>query len=326
MSEATAPILEVKNLKKWFPVKKKHPFAESNFVKAVNDVSLQLNAGKTLGVVGESGCGKTTLGRLILRLIEPTGGQVVYDGKDLTELNERQMRKIRFDMQIIFQDPFASLNPRMTVADIIAEPLDVQKIHSKRSARNEAVLDLMQTVGLDPSYNNRYAHAFSGGQRQRIGIARALALNPKIIVCDEPLSALDVSIQAQIVNLMEELQERLGITYVFISHDLSIVKYISDDVAVMYLGKVVETAPSAVLYEKPMHPYTQALLSAIPIPNPRARRSRITLQGDIPSPINLPSGCSFRTRCPNVQQRCVDEEPELKHLGGGHYCSCHFIV
>ncbi len=318
-----SPLLEVQGLKKWFLVKKGRFGKPDRYVKAVNGVDFSVRSGETLGVVGESGCGKSTMGRSVMRLIEPTSGKVLFDGGDFTALNQQELRKKRAEMQIIFQDPFASLDPRMTVGDIIGEPMDIQKLHASRAEREDHIIDLCDLVGLDPDYLKRYAHEFSGGQRQRIGIARALALSPKLIVCDEPVSALDVSIQAQVINLMEEIQQKRGVAYIFISHDLSVVKYISDSVAVMYLGKIVEIAPKNSLYSAAAHPYTQALMSAIPIADPEHARKRIRLQGDIPSPMNLPAGCCFHTRCPYVTSRCTQEEPELRPVGDRHLCACH---
>ena len=295
-------------------------------ITPVDNVSLFINKGETLGLVGESGCGKTTVGRTILKLYPPTDGRIIFDGDDITELNDRQMRSYRKRMQIIFQDPYASLNPRMTVGDIIAESIDIHKI-AYGEERKAMIYDLLSKVGLSREHANRYPHEFSGGQRQRIGIARALAVNPDFIVCDEPISALDVSIQAQVVNLLEDLQDEMNLTYLFIAHDLSMVKHISDRVGVMYLGKIVEMAESSELYSKPLHPYTQALLSAIPVPDPDTmeQRERIILKGDVPTPINPPSGCRFRTRCPIAREICAEQEPEMKDYGGGHMAACHFI-
>lgn len=324
MSEAQkTPLLEVKNIKKWFP-SKKSPFSkEKVYIKAVDGVSFTLNAGETLGVVGESGCGKSTMGRTVLRLLEPTEGQVFFQGKDYTALKDSELRKSRSELQIIFQDPYASLDPRMTIGDIIAEPLDIQlKLPAKE--RMERVLKTMERVGLNTRYVNRYPHEFSGGQRQRIGIARAIVLNPKVMVCDEPVSALDVSIQAQVINLLKDLQEEMGMAYIFISHDLSVIKHISDRVAVMYLGHVVEIADKKDLYDHPMHPYTVALLSAIPVPDRKHKKEKIVLEGDLPSPANPPSGCVFHTRCYKAQEICKTQVPELKECGNGHCCACHF--
>ena len=318
--EQKTPLLEVKNIKKWFP-SKKSPFSkEKVYIKAVDGVSFTLNAGETLGVVGESGCGKSTMGRTVLRLLEPTEGQVFFEGKEYTALKDAELRKSRSELQIIFQDPYASLDPRMTIGDIIAEPLDIQlKLPAKE--RMERVLKTMERVGLNTRYVNRYPHEFSGGQRQRIGIARAMVLNPKVVVCDEPVSALDVSIQAQVINLLKDLQEEMGMAYIFISHDLSVIKHISDRVAVMYLGHVVEIADKKDLYDHPMHPYTVALLSAIPVPDRKHKKEKIVLEGDLPSPANPPSGCVFHTRCYKAQEICKTQVPELKECGNGHCCA-----
>lgn len=317
------PLLEVKNIKKWFPAKKSPFSREKVYIKAVDGVSFTLNEGETLGVVGESGCGKSTMGRTVLRLIEPTEGQVLFEGKDYTALKDAELRKSRTDLQIIFQDPYASLDPRMTIGDIIAEPLDIQlKLPAKE--RMERVLKTMERVGLNTRYVNRYPHEFSGGQRQRIGIARAIVLEPKLMVCDEPVSALDVSIQAQVLNLLMDLQKEMRMAYIFISHDLSVIKHISDRVAVMYLGHVVEIAEKADLYNHPMHPYTVALLSAIPVPDRKHKKEKIVLEGDLPSPANPPSGCIFHTRCYKAKDICKTQVPELKDCGNGHCCACHF--
>ena len=282
-----------------------------------------MNEGETLGVVGESGCGKSTMGRSVLRLLEPTGGQVIFNGVDYTALKDKELRDSRKELQIIFQDPYASLDPRMTIGDIIAEPLDIQlKLPAKE--RMQRVLETMERAGLNTRFVNRYPHEFSGGQRQRIGIARAIVLNPKIMVCDEPVSALDVSIQAQVINLLMDLQKEMGMAYIFISHDLSVIKHISDRVAVMYLGHLVEIADKKDIYAHPMHPYTVALLSAIPVPDRKHKKDKIVLEGDLPSPANPPSGCVFHTRCYKAQDICKTEVPELKDCGNGHCCACHF--
>jgi len=313
--------IEIKNLKKYFPVRS--GFGKKAYIKAVDDVSFFIKKGETLGLVGESGCGKSTTGRTIIRLYEPTSGQIIFKGEDITKKDMLPYRKY---MQMIFQDPYASLNPRMTVGDIIGEPIEIHNI-AKGNEKKERVQELLRLVGLNSEHANRYPHEFSGGQRQRIGIARALAVEPEFIICDEPISALDVSIQAQIVNMLEDLQQELGLTYLFIAHDLSMVKHISSRVGVMYLGKLVELASSNELYEKPLHPYTQALLSAIPIPDPKIsrERTRIILEGDVPSPLNPPSGCRFRTRCKYAFDRCKEEEPEFKNVGSGHYVACHLM-
>ena len=321
------PLLRVKNLKKYFPIRGGLLSREVARVHAVDDVSFDILPGETLGLVGESGCGKSTTGRTILRLIEPTSGEVSFQGKNVTTLDKRSLRALRKEMQIIFQDPYASLNPRMTVGSIIGEALVIHKLAKSRREREERVVQLLETVGLSADHLRRYPHEFSGGQRQRIGIARALAVSPKLIVADEPVSALDVSIQAQIINLLEELQDRLHLTYLFIAHDLSVVKHISDRIAVMYVGKIVEISPARDVYLEPKHPYTGSLLSAIPIPDPRLerRRERIILQGDVASPLDPPSGCRFRTRCFKARPRCAEEEPPLSTVNlGDHQAACYF--
>lgn len=315
-------LVEVSNLKKWFPIRGGIMSRVVANVKAVNDVSFYVKKGEVLGLVGESGSGKTTVGRTILRLIEPTEGSIVFEGQDITHLPKNELRTYRRKMQIIFQDPFASLNPRMTVGDIVAEPLVIHNLEATAQARNDRVAELLQTVGLNPDHVRRYPHEFSGGQRQRIGIARALAVDPEFIVADEPVSALDVSIQAQVVNLLQDLKDRLGLTVLFIAHDLAVVEYISDRIAVMYLGKIMELSPARDLYRNPKHPYTEALLSAIPMPDPTIKRERIVLQGDIPSPINPPSGCVFRTRCQYVIDACSTTVPELREVTPGHFKAC----
>jgi oligopeptide/dipeptide ABC transporter ATP-binding protein len=310
------PLVEIKNLRKYFPVPHKQ------VVRAVDGISFTINSGETLGLVGESGCGKTTVGRCILRLIEPTAGEIRFDGRDLLKLDRGEMRALRRRMQIIFQDPYSSLNPRMKVGSIIAEPLEIHRVGDRRE-RKDRVAELLRVVGLDPDYANRYPHQFSGGQRQRIGIARALALNPDFIVADEPVSALDVSVQAQVVNLMQDLQEQFGLTYLFISHGLSVVKHISTRVGVMYLGKLVELAPAEEIYANPLHPYTRALLRAIPIPDPDAkRRTAQRLGGDVPNPIAPPAGCRFHTRCPQAMETCGIAEPEIEEVSPGHFVAC----
>ncbi|MBX3296978.1 MAG: dipeptide ABC transporter ATP-binding protein [Acidobacteria bacterium] len=309
-------LLSVKELVKHFPVEN-----SDDVVRAVDGVSFDIFAGETLGLVGESGCGKSTVGRCLLRLHEPTAGEVLFEGQNIIGLPHREMQALRREMQIIFQDPYASLNPRLSIRSIISEPLKIHGIGDKAEQR-ERVADLLRKVGLDPNYMDRYAHEFSGGQRQRIGIARALALNPKLIICDEPVSALDVSVQAQVVNLLQDLQQEFGLTYLFISHGLAVVEHISNRVAVMYLGKIVEIAEAKELYENPLHPYTKALLSAIPIPDPKEKRERIILTGDVPTPINPPSGCRFRTRCPIAIPVCASVEPPLEAHGSGHLAAC----
>jgi len=319
-------LLEVRDLKMYFPITRGVIIQRQvGAVKAVDGISMTIKRGETLGLVGESGCGKSTAGRAILQLYKPTSGEVIFEGRDLTKLSSNEMRRTRRDVQMIFQDPYASLNPRMTVGDIISEPIRVHRLRRGGKAVRERVQELLQLVGLNPYFANRYPHEFSGGQRQRIGIARALAVEPDFVVCDEPVSALDVSIQAQVINLLEDLQDQLGLTYLFIAHGLSVVKHISDRVAVMYLGKIVELADSDELYRHPLHPYTQALLSAVPIPDPviEKKRQRIILEGDVPSPINPPPGCRFHTRCPIAIDICRVEEPAFVDYGGGHYAACH---
>lgn len=317
-------LLEIEHLKQYFPA------GNGRFVKAVDDVSFFIKKGETFGLVGESGCGKTTTGRSILRLTEPTAGKIVYDGDvifDSEAGKKADMLPYRRKMQIVFQDPYASLDPRMTVGDIIGEALDIHKLYSSKAERREKILALLGTVGLNSEHANRYPHEFSGGQRQRIGIARALAVNPQFIVCDEPVSALDVSIQAQVVNMFEDLQKQMGLTYLFIAHDLSVVNHISSRIGVMYLGHMVEMAESDELIFHSVHPYTRSLISAVPIADPKTARAnkRIVLQGDVPSPLNPPSGCPFRTRCPYADERCVAEKPEFKEISSGHYAACHHL-
>jgi len=326
MSAESDVLVKVQNLTKYFPIHKgiltqRHV----GDVKAVDDVSFEIFRGETLGLVGETGCGKTTVGRTILRLYEPTSGHVFFEGSDLMSLNESGMRSFRKRMQMIFQDPYASLNPRMTVGSIIAAPLDVHGVPDGKG-KNERIEELLDLVGLNPEFVNRYPHEFSGGQRQRIGIARALAVNPDLIICDEPISSLDVSIQAQVVNLLEDLQQQLGLTYLFIAHDLSMVRHISDRMAVMYLGKIMELADRNEIYLRPLHPYTQALMSAVPVPDPDVveNRHRVILEGDLPSPSNPPVGCNFNTRCPFVKDICLQEEPQYVELQPGHWVACHF--
>ncbi|WP_223587918.1 ABC transporter ATP-binding protein [Neobacillus bataviensis] len=316
-------LLEVDHLKQYFPVKTDSVFKPKNYVKAVDDVSFHLYEGETLSIVGESGCGKSTTGRAILRLDEPTDGKVLYSGQNILDFNKKEMRKLRGDLQVIFQDPFASLNPRQTVKQILNEAMAIQQVVPKEK-RMERMLELLGYVGLPEEALDRYPHEFSGGQRQRIGIARALAVNPKLIICDEAVSALDVSIQAQILNLLKKLQNQFQLTFLFISHDLSVVRHISDRVMVMYLGKVVEIAEKKALFDSPHHPYTKALLSSIPVPNPTYSREKVILKGDVPSPIDPPSGCRFHTRCPFATERCKIEEPALREINKNHYVSCHF--
>src|SRR5690625_321178 len=316
------PILEVKGLKKYFDIQGGVFGKKVGEVKAVDGVSFSVNPGEILGIVGESGCGKSTTGKAILRLVESTEGEIKFEGRDITQLNDEEMRKLRRDMQIIFQDPFASLNPRHTIEKIISEPLLVHGMKSAKE-RRERVYDLLNVVGLSRYHARRYPHQFSGGQRQRIGIARALANNPKLVICDEPVSALDVSVQSQILNLMEDLRDTFNLTYIFIAHDLSVVKHISDRVGVMYLGNIVEMANKDAIYDDPKHPYTQALLSAVPLPDPDIERERIILKGDVPSPSNPPTGCPFHTRCPEVMDICKELKPSFKETTDNHFVACH---
>jgi oligopeptide/dipeptide ABC transporter ATP-binding protein len=316
------PLLEVKNLKKYFPIKGGIFSKAIGYVYAVDGVSFYLNEGESLGLVGESGCGKSTTARVILRLIEPTDGEILFEGKDICKLGNKEMRSIRRDMQIVFQDPYASLDPRRTVEQIIGEPLNVFEIGTKKE-RKERIVYLLQKVGLSPDHARRYPHEFSGGQRQRIGIARALALNPKLIIGDEPVSALDVSIQAQVINLMEDIQKEFKLSYIIIAHDLAVVEHICDRIAVMYLGRIVELARDKELYSSPVHPYTVALLSAIPVPDPNITKKRIILEGDVPSPMRPPPGCHFHTRCPRKKKECETTIPKLTEIGDGHSVACH---
>jgi oligopeptide transport system ATP-binding protein len=320
-SVSERPLVEVKHLKEYFPVNT--GFFKTTPLKAVDDVSFSIMRGETLGLVGESGCGKTTVGRTILHLYKPTEGEVIYDGKPIR--TKEDLSEYRKKTTMVFQDPYSSLNPRMTVSDIIGEPLDVHKLYSSQEERRKRILELMDRVGLNSEHASRYAHEFSGGQRQRIGIARALAVDPEFIVCDEPVSALDVSIQAQVINMFSDLQEELGLTYLFIAHDLLVVRHISDRIAVMYLGKMVELADAEEIYDRPMHPYSKSLLSAVPIPDPKIARAnkRIPLEGSIPSPLNAPSGCPFRTRCPYAKDECAQSMPSFDEVSKGHFVACH---
>ena len=316
-------LVEVSHLKEYFPINT--GMFTSKPLKAVDDVSFSIRRGETLGLVGESGCGKTTVGRTLLHLYEPTGGEVRFEGKPIR--TKADISEFRRKATMVFQDPYSSLNPRMTVSDIIGEPLDIHKMYQNRTEREQRILELMDRVGLNSEHASRYAHEFSGGQRQRIGIARALALNPEFIVCDEPVSALDVSIQAQVINMFDELQDEMGLTYLFIAHDILVVRHISDRIAVMYLGKMVELADAKEIYEHPLHPYTQSLMSAVPQPDPKVARAnkRIVLSGDIPSPLNAPSGCPFRTRCPRATAACAEAMPEFKEVAPGHFAACSQI-
>ncbi|MBQ9228942.1 MAG: dipeptide ABC transporter ATP-binding protein [Eubacterium sp.] len=318
------PLIEVKDLKEYFDIST--GMFRSRPLKAVDGVSFSINKGETLGLVGESGCGKTTVGRTILHLYKPTGGEIWYDGKQIKTKSD--IKEFRKKATMVFQDPYSSLNPRMTVSDIIGEPLDVHKLYETKKEREEKILQFMDYVGLNSEHAARYAHEFSGGQRQRIGIARALAVDPDFIVCDEPVSALDVSIQAQVINMFDELQDKLGLTYLFIAHDLLVVRHISDRIAVMYLGHVVELAPAAEIYDRPLHPYSKSLLSAVPVPDPKIARAnqRIVLNGDIPSPLNAPSGCPFRTRCRYATEKCAESMPEFKEVETGHFVACHRLA
>jgi oligopeptide transport system ATP-binding protein len=319
----SAPLLKVENLTKAFPIHSGLLKRQTGAVQAVNGVNFHVDAGETLGLVGESGCGKSTTGRCVLRLIEPTSGDIIFEGKNVRALGGEALRTLRRDIQIIFQDPYASLNPRMNVGTIIGEALIIHKLAKTNREFDDRVVSLLETVGLKADHRTRYPHEFSGGQRQRIGIARALAVEPKLIICDEPVSALDVSIQAQVINLLEDLQQKFGLAYLFVAHDLSVVEHISRRVAVMYLGRIVEMAESRALYASPKHPYTEALLSAVPIPDPKVKRQRIRLSGEVPSPANPPSGCHFHARCPIAQPRCSQEVPKLKQSADGHWVACH---
>ncbi len=321
MAENQTPLVDIRHLKEYFNINV-GPF-QTKPLKAVDDVSFTIKKGETLGLVGESGCGKTTVGRTILQLYKPTGGEIYYDGKQVK--TKADLKQFRTKATMVFQDPYSSLNPRMTVSDIIAEPLDVHHLYKSKEERRERILELMNYVGLNSEHASRYAHEFSGGQRQRIGIARALAVNPEFIVCDEPVSALDVSIQAQVINMFDELQDQLGLTYLFIAHDLLVVRHISDRIAVMYLGKMVELADAKEIYDHPLHPYSKSLISAVPVPDPNIARAnqRIVLNGDIPSPLNAPSGCPFRTRCQYACDKCAESMPEFKEVSSGHFVACH---
>jgi len=323
MADTNRTLVEVRHLKQYFDISV--GLFSSKPLKAVDDVSFNIRRGETLGLVGESGCGKTTVGRTLLHLYQPTDGEILFDGKPVK--THQEVNEFRKKATMVFQDPYSSLNPRMTVSDIIGEPLDIHKMYQNKAERHERILELMERVGLNSEHAARYAHEFSGGQRQRIGIARALALNPEFIVCDEPVSALDVSIQAQVINMFDELQEQMGLTYLFIAHDILVVRHISDRIAVMYLGKMVELADAKEIYERPLHPYTRSLMSAVPQPDPKIARAnkRIVLKGDIPSPLNAPSGCPFRTRCPHATAACAEAMPDFKEVAPGHFAACHRI-
>lgn len=325
MKKFEEELLSIKNLKKYFPIHKGFFKKIVGYIKAVDDISFNVKKGEILGIVGESGCGKTTTGKVILRLEEPTSGEIYFSKINLCGLNKKDLRKMRKNIQIIFQDPYSSLNPRMTVSEFIGEPLEIHKIVSEKNQKIKRIRELLERVGLSYSCIDRYPHEFSGGQRQRIGIARALAVEPKLIIADEPVSALDVSVQAQVINLMQDLQENFQLTYIFIAHDLSVVKHIGDRIAVMYLGKIVEIADKKTLYKNPLHPYTKSLLSSIPIPDPKYNKHRIILKGDIPSPANIPLGCRFHTRCPEAINICKEKEPEFKDYGNNHFTACHLL-
>lgn len=322
MEQEKKELLKVNSLKKYFPIRKGFAGRKTEYVKAVDNVDFTIYKGETFGLVGESGCGKSTTGRILIRLYDVTEGEILYDGTDIAHMKEKELKPYRKKMQMIFQDPYSSLNARMTVSDIIGEPLDIHRLASGKE-RQERIAQLLENVGLKQEHSNRYPHEFSGGQRQRVGIARALAVNPEFIICDEPISALDVSIQAQVVNMLEDIQNQYGITYLFIAHDLSMVRHISDRIGVMYLGQLVEIAESDELYENPLHPYTKALLSAIPSPYKDKHKTRIMLEGEVPSPINPPEGCRFASRCRYAEKICREEDPQIRNMGGGHFCACH---
>jgi oligopeptide transport system ATP-binding protein len=325
MGTVDRPLLEVQELRKYYPIRSGVFRKTVGHVKAVDSISFYINEGETLGLVGESGCGKSTTGASILRLEEPTAGEILFDGHDVLALNKRELRQMRKKMQMVFQDPYSSLNPRMTVSEIVGEPLDIHGLAPNRRERADRIKEILDSVGIRQDQASRYPHEFSGGQRQRIGIARALAVSPKLIIADEPVSALDVSIQAQVINLLQDLQTEFHLTYLFIAHDLSVVKHISDRIAVMYLGKIVEMAGKRELYDRPLHPYTESLLSAVPVPNPRRKRQRIILEGDVPSPVEPPSGCRFHPRCPKAGAICSQKEPVFRDYGGCHYVACHLL-